>query len=668
MKQVDLITQKFIEPLNDATKRLLSPIPLMANDHLHVGLDDVGKRFVLNFYALFPDGTRLSPSWSVRKFIQRIPERKQLYAPGEQQWVVAATDFTSILINGLWPAERLTFSDEARLLHNFLLARFLKQTVNSQVKAAYKLRGEVPDMPEDFINHPVRPLFSFQKVALATSISEEGTNLWMQQGTGKTPVIISRICLEGHRLYQREKRMYRALVVVPKNMRMNWHNKFIDFATRPGKLTVLRGGQLTRLKLMVEAFKPDEESEYTVVICSYETVMRSWEALRMIEWDLCTLDESHMIKGYYTKRWAKMTELRELAKGRTGLTGTPFANSLFDAWTQLEWLGEGLSGFTSYKTFKAYYGRFVRSGDGQRDILAGYQNLPILQERIARLCFMINRDEAMPELPKKTYDVLEIEMTKFQRDCYVSLQKQLAIEIESEMSKESNKQLTATHILTKLLRLSQITSGYLKWDAQIDEEGDVTGGNIEAIEPNPKMDAIVELLKGKSPKEKTIVWTNWVWVIKTLSKRLTEEGIKHVVYYGGTSDDDRQAAQDSYNQDPSVRVFVGNPSAGGIGLDLWGHTPDWVGTERELDTNTTQELYYSQNWSLIDRSQSEDRPVRVGTRVSVQVTDVVVPQSIDEEIAIRVLNKRMTAMQLQDVKDIMKKILSSIPMIEDDNI
>ncbi len=671
MNQTDLITQRFIEPLSENTKKLLTPIEFMPNDRLHVELDDEGKRFILSMFAIKIDGEQTKPSWGTRKFIQRIPERKKLWDPHVEKWKVAGTDFTAILINGLWSPESMTFTKEARILYEYLLFRFLKQTDNSRIKAAYKLNGEIPEMPKDFVDHPTRPLMSFQKVCLVTQLFEDGANEWMEQGTGKTPIIISRICYEAHRVYKKEKRMYRAIIVVPKNMRINWRNKFMDFATRTGKLTVLRGGKLTRVKLMVEAFKSDEDSEYTVVICSYDAVLRSWEALRMIEWDLCTLDEAHMIKSYSTKRWKKIKELRELCKCRTGLTGTPIANSLFDAWTQLEWLGEGLSGFTNYKAFKSYYGKFIRvDGNHQREILKGYQNLPILQERFSRLCFMVTLKEALPELPEETYDILEIEMTKFQRDCYVKLQKQLVIEIENELTKTKNKQLTATHILTKLLRLSQITAGYLKWDVQLNEEGEVLNPDAlyEKIEPNPKIEAIVELLKNKSEKEKTIIWTNWVAVIKMLDKRLTQENIKHVTYYGKTSDNDRQIAQDSYNMDPSVKVFVGNPACGGVGLDLWGHIPEWDDTEKDHGCNTTQMLYYSQNWSMIHRTQSSKRATRMGTRVSVQITDVIVPKTIDEEIAIRVLNKQITAMKLQDVRVVMARILNAVPDIGDDNV
>ncbi len=670
MTRIDLITQKFIEPLNENTKNLLAPISLMPNDRLHVELDEKGKRFVFTFFAVTSNNEQTKPSWCSRKFIQRIPERKKLVNVLAETWTVAGTDFTAILLNAIWPSEKMTFTKEAKMLYEYLLLRFLKQTDSSRIKAAYRLKGEVPEMPKDFVDHPTFPLMSFQKVALITQIDQEGANEWMEQGTGKTPIIISRICYEAHRLYLKEKRMYRALIVVPKNMRMNWHNKYVDFATRPGKLTVLRGGKLTRVKLMIEAFKFDKDSEYTVMICSYDAVLRSWEALRMIEWDLCVLDEAHMIKSSRTKRWKKIQELRELCKQRAGLTGTPLANTLFDVYTQLEWLGEGLSGFSTYKAFKSYYGRFVRpDGDGQREILRGYQNLPVLQERFSRLCFMITLHEALPELPRQTYDVLEIEMTRFQRDCYTRLQKQLAIEIEAETTKEKNKQLTAGHILTKLLRLSQITAGYLKWDVQIDDDGKVLNPDAlyEEIEPNPKVEVIIELLKNKTEKEKTIIWTNWIPVIKMLARRFTKEGIKHVLYYGKTKDDDRQIAQDTYNDDPSVRVFLGNPACGGVGLDLWGYNPKWLNTKKDHGCNTTQMIYYSQNWSMIHRSQSERRATRKFTRVSVQTTDLIVPSTIDEEIAIRVLNKKLTAMELQDVRVVMARILKAVPSVGEDN-
>lgn len=663
-ERVQDFVQRMLEPVCDATASLLKPLAFMDNDRAHIGLDREGKHFIVRFYSKWPSEISRQASYNTRKFAVLIPERREL-DHYDNRWSFAATDFTALIFNAHWPQFKLEFEPDARVMYEFLLLRFFKQTLNSRDKAAFKLRNELPELPKSFVDHPTRPLMKFQRVAFKTQLYEDA-NLWMEQGTGKTPVIIARINYEAHDLYQREKRMYRALIVVPKNMRINWHNKIIDFAVHPGKVTVLRGGQFERVKLMVESFKQDEDSEYTIVICSYEAVIKSWEALRLVEWDLCCLDEAHMIKGHYTKRWKKIQELRSLCKHRTGLTGTPIANTLFDTYTQFEWLSEGLSGFTSWDAFKKYYGKFVdrenRSGIQQQ--LVGYKNLPVLQERIARLCFMITRQEAMPELPKKTYDVLEVGMSDKQHDYYVRLQKQLAIEIEAELSSSGKKQLTANHILTKLLRLSQITLGFIKWDPQFDDDGNLLNGDslYEEITPNFKIDAIVEELRAKAPNEKTLIWCNWVPGLKMLDKRLTQENVKHVMYWGGVNDADRQVAQDTYNMDPSVRVFIGNPAAGGVGLDLWGYIPEWANTDKDTGCNTTQEFYLSQGWSSVHRAQSEDRAIRKGTRVPVRITDVIVPGTIDQEIAERVVGKRISAYQLQDVRDIMQRVLDSVPM------
>src|SRR5687768_3721475 len=114
-----------------------------------------------------------------------------------------------------------------------------------------------------------------------------------------------------------------------------------------------------------------------------------------------------------------------------------------------------MSGFSSRKAFKEFYGKYEKSDQNKmHDKLIGYQNLPFLQERLAHLAFMITKEEAMPDLPKKLYNIHKITMTKRQREAYVNLQKQLTLEIKAKEGK-SGKTMLAQHILTKLLQLTQ---------------------------------------------------------------------------------------------------------------------------------------------------------------------------------------------------------------------
>ena len=65
------------------------------------------------------------------------------------------------------------------------------------------------------------------------------------------------------------------------------------------------------------------------------------------------------------------------------------------------------------------------------------------------------------------------------------------------------------------------------------------------------------------------------------------------------------------------------------------------------------------NWSAVQRSQAEDRAHRRGTKRSVRITDLMVLGTIDEEIRARVLTKRQSAMEIQDVRQILSNVLDS---------
>ncbi len=642
------VAQRLIEPLCSATEQIFAPMNIRSSDRLHVKLNEDGNHFLLETRDVVENNF---PSWdAARRFYRRIPEKKQ---NGYSGWSTGATDITAIIINHFWPREQIIFSEEAEMVFDFLLTRFIMQCELAKVRSEHKVAGTVPEM-HDMLDCEELPLADYQLRALLSCYKQEAFALFMEQGTGKTPIVINRICNEARTL--KEKRLYRALIVCPKNVRSNWRNEFVRFATVPGKVIVLRGGELDRVKSLVEAVQEEDDCEWSAVVCSYESIARTWSAFRIMEWDLCVLDESHFIKSTHTKRFKKMLQLRPLCKQRMCLTGTPITNSLLDLYAQFEFLGEGLSGFVKWEKFRSYYGKYRKLD--QRNVLVGYKNVPLIQERLVRQSFMVTKAEALPDLPEKMPDVVEVTMTSEQRELYSKVRNQLAVEIEDEMNRAENKQLVINNVLTKLLRLAQITSGFITWDAQYSDEGDVVKDKeIDRIDPNPKLITLIELLKEKGPCDKTIVWACWIQDIKSIRAACEMEGIDCVTYYGGTSDKDRDIAERRFNGDPTCSVFIGNPTAGGTGLNLRGYDPD------NLDDpcNCNHVIYYSQGWSMTARAQSEDRSHRRGTRVPVRYTDLCVPGTIDEEIRARVTMKRISAMQIQDVRNIVSRILDTDP-------
>ena len=74
-----------------------------------------------------------------------------------------------------------------------------------------------------------------------------------------------------------------------------------------------------------------------------------------------------------------------------------------------------------------------------------------------------------------------------------------------------------------------------------------------------------------------------------------------------------------------MRFFVGNPTTGGYGLNL---------------TEAKTVVYFSNNYNLEVRQQSEDRAHRIGQKNNVTYVDIVTKGTIDEFI-LKSLKKKL---------------------------
>lgn len=696
-----------LEPLSRATEIMLKPCPLDTEDYLLIELDLELKWFFCKARCLrdlgltettdqldendivvtLQDGSqklvnrRRQPSRSAAVlWYKRIPEHKPKYVGGYGDACVAATDTTALVIHHQWNDKKIVFmNDDTRTMYRFLLTRFLKQTSTARMMADFKRNRVRPTLPKDFTTHPEENLRQndYQEVGLLAGLEQEGFADFMQQGTGKTPMNIARLCLEAQRTMAGrygDAHMMRVLIVAPRQVRTNWVNEIKRFSVVPGKVGVIRGGEMSRARMMLDILKPDAKSAYAAVVSSYQSVERTWNWISRIPWDLVIVDEGHYLKNRSTQRFKSIIQLRDISMRRRLLTGTPITNSIMDLWSQLEFLGEGLSGFISFKAFKDFYGKWKRTETKGIDKLIGLRNVPLIQERLARLSFMISKQEARLNLPEKVYDIYEVEMTKKQSDYYRQVATQLALEIEAEEAAAAaeGKRLTAEHILTKMLRLAQITNGFIKWDTIKDAQGNtLSGGEREQIDGdvmnNPKIQGIIEMLteEGRDPLGKTIIWSHNVEDIRALQEALASANIQFRAYWGGTADKDRDQMVRDFNWNPDVKVFIANQMTAAEGLNLLGY--DWDNPDGPaLTTYTDHEIVFGQNWSPVLRSQLEDRCHRKGTRMNVRITDLVVPGTIDEEIRARVLGKHKMAMEVSDLREIMTRILSPEGLAEAD--
>jgi SNF2 family DNA or RNA helicase len=130
---------------------------------------------------------------------------------------------------------------------------------------------------------------------------------------------------------------------------------------------------------------------------------------------------------------------------------------------------------------------------------------------------------------------------------------------------------------------------------------------------------------------KIIIWSRFRHDIVFITQRLkTTYGSNAVVnYYGDTSVEDRQDAIKKFqDKESDVRFFVSNPQTGGMGITLHA---------------ATNVIYYSNDFNLESRKQSEDRAHRVGQHHPVLYVDLMCPNTVDVHIVKTLLSKNKLA-------------------------
>ena len=128
-----------------------------------------------------------------------------------------------------------------------------------------------------------------------------------------------------------------------------------------------------------------------------------------------------------------------------------------------------------------------------------------------------------------------------------------------------------------------------------------------------KVTATLDFVSGAVEQgEKVIVFSCFEEPLQQLARQL---GGSAVLVTGRTPASQRQSIVDRFQQDDSVRVFLANIIAGGVGLNL---------------TAATQVVFNDLDWVPANHWQAEDRAYRIGQARTVNVTYVIAVNTIDD--------------------------------------
>jgi SNF2 family DNA or RNA helicase len=327
-------------------------------------------------------------------------------------------------------------------------------------------------------------------------------------------------------------------------------------------------------------------------------------------------DESSYVKSHTAAQYRASFELSRLAPvhRRTILNGTPIANNALDLWSQFNLIHEDLLKYNgegnplSFTQFRSRYMLLeLKSIPGRRpfyNVLGeDKKELDILRKYVKPWIIRRTKDMVL-DLPPKIYSILEAELSPAAWKIYKDMSDELVAFFERNPSMAANGAV-------KSVRLSQITSGFLG-GIRIDEQGNLFEPEANQVFETKeidraKLDVFEDWFENLDKSSPIIVWCRFRAEMLRLLHSLESKGYSCGIIYGGQSDKQRQEFINRF-QKGKLNVLIGQPKAGGIGLNL-------------IQANT--EIYISNDYNLISRLQSEDRVHRGGQTKQVYIIDIL---------------------------------------------
>ena len=469
--------------------------------------------------------------------------------------------------------------------------------------------------------------YEHQMKALEQSWASDTYALFMEMGTGKSKVLVDNIAM----LYDRGA-IRAALIIAPKGVYKNWdaiefpvhlpdhveHTKVLWEASTTKKKqmeldTLFDGKENLKILIMnVEAFSTKKGLDFAHSFLNI-----------FLGRALIGVDESTTIKNPTAKRTKNILTLGNLAKYRRILTGSPVTKSPLDLFSQCKFLDPYHLGYDSYYAYRSRYAHMLERNFGGRrvQIVGSYRRLGELTTKLEKFSYRVLKEDCL-DLPEKVFTKRLVELTDEQKKIYDQM-KQMALAILDD-----GKMMSTMNVMTQLMRLHQVTCGHFKAD----------DGTITHLKSN-RLDSLMQLLE--ETEGKVIIWANYVEDIKNIVAALKKAygEASTVEYHGGVDAKVRQEQIALFQQEKGpARYFVGNAQTGGYGITL---------------TAANTVVYYSNNYDLEKRLQSEDRAHRIGQTGSVTYVDLIAEKTIDERIVKALRSKINIANEImgEDIKD-----------------
>ena len=434
------------------------------------------------------------------------------------------------------------------------------------------------------------------------SLKSRGAALLMEMGTGKS---LTAIAITG--ALSQAGRIRRVLVVAPLSILGVWEEEFQKSAAFPYALAVLSGSSAKKL----DTLRHMTGTALQVVVVNYESAWRLEKALTAWHPDLIIADEGHKIKTHNIAASKAMHRMGAKASYRLLLTGTVITNKAIDVFSQYKFLNPAIYG-NSFYAFRNRY--FDMVGYGNHTPVLKKSMEGELTEKLHSISYRATKAECL-DLPETTDVIRQIELEPVALRIYRGLVKESYAEL-------ANGEVTATNILTRLLRLSQLTGGFL---------GNDETAAVEQVSA-AKLSALEDILDGAMAEgKKLVIIARFIPEIRAICKLLEKRGLGYSCITGEVKNRNEQVAR--FQKEPEVMAFVGQIATAGLGITL---------------TAASTMVFYSLDYSMSNFEQTKARIHRVGQRMPCTYLYLVARGTVDEKVLAALESKADLARTLVD--------------------
>lgn len=369
-----------------------------------------------------------------------------------------------------------------------------------------------------------------------------------------------------------DESIQKVLVICPASLKLNWRRESTRWLTRRMSVSVVNS--------------KSKWPNTNVRIVNYDILKKFETQLNGTDWDLVIVDECHFIKNAKAQRSQRV--MRIPAKKRLLLTGTPIVNRPVELWNLLKLLDPAR--WTNFFQFARRYCAATKGRWGWD--FSGASNLAELHN-ILRSTIMIRRlkKDVLAELPPKQRQVVEVPTNGASR---LVKQEQAAYDEWQDLQSELRKRIAEAEIAGDKEAFRSLIIG-LKSDVEV-AFTELSKCRHETAIAKTKLlkEHLKDLLESG---QKVVVFAHHHDVIDQAMEVFGDQAVR---LDGRMTVEAKQESVDRFQNDESVKVFVGSITAAGVGITL---------------TASSQVVFLALDWVPGNMQQAEDRCVAEGQRV-----------------------------------------------------